>query len=143
MCLSALYFLSKFEAHSAALVEGDLVPKMCNIINERHDSENVIFKVLAVLELNHTNHYKKRILNYLIANDKRLSTLRSLNQILRKSKNKTELGSRALFVYDYLNGQQQIESLALIIENNESMVEELVRVRNDYVGILEPLVYKI
>jgi len=61
-----------------------------------------------VLELNHTNHYKKRILNYLIGGDKKLTTLKSLNYILRKSKNKTELGSRALFVYDFLNGQQQI-----------------------------------
>lgn len=68
-----------------------------------------------MLELNHTNHYKKRILNYLITTDKRLATLKILNQILRRSKNKTELGSRALFVYDFLNGQQQIEALAQVI----------------------------
>jgi len=64
--------------------------------------------VLAVLELNHTNNHKKRILNYLIGGEKKLSTLKSLNSILRKSKNKTELGARALFIYDFLNGQQQI-----------------------------------
>jgi len=38
LCLSTLYFLSKFEVHSAALVEVDLVPKMCNLISERHES---------------------------------------------------------------------------------------------------------
>ena len=38
MCLSTLYFLSKFEGHSAALVESDVVPRLCNLINERHDS---------------------------------------------------------------------------------------------------------
>jgi len=64
--------------------------------------------VLAVLELNQTNNYKKRILNYLIGGEKKLSTLKSLNSILRKSKNKTELGARALFIYDFLNGEQQI-----------------------------------
>lgn len=36
LCLSTLYFLSKFESHSVALVDSDLVQKMCAIINERH-----------------------------------------------------------------------------------------------------------
>jgi len=30
-----------------------------------------------------------------------------------------------------------------MVQNNQWMVEELVRVRNDYVGVLEPPVYKI
>jgi hypothetical protein len=69
--------------------------------------------------------------------------LKTLNHCLRKSKNKVELGSRALFVYDFLNGQQQIDSMATVVEANDWMVEDLVKVRNDYVGVLEPVVFKI
>jgi hypothetical protein len=51
----------------------------------------------------------------MIVADKKLTTLKSLNSILKKSKNKVELGSRALFVYDFLNGGPQVEAMALIV----------------------------
>lgn len=33
--------------------------------------------------------------------------------------------------------------MATVVEANDWMVEDLVKVRNDYVGVLEPVVFKI
>lgn len=95
---------------------------MCNLLVEKYEFESITFKILAVLETNNVNHFKKKILNYIIGGDKKLTFLKTLNYVLRRSKNKVELGSRALFVYDFLNNQSQMESLALVIENNDWMV---------------------
>lgn len=66
--------------------------------------------------------YKKKILNYLIASDNSLQILKTLNFSLRKCKNKVEMGSRAVFLYDYLNNPTSVESLALLTERNEWVI---------------------
>jgi DNA-binding CsgD family transcriptional regulator len=98
---------------------------------------------LTLLELCHTTNYKRKILNYLLSSDSNLQILKTLNFILKKAKNKQEMGTRAVFVYDFLNGKTAVESLALLIEQNPWMVEDLIDVRNQYVSKVDPLVYKI
>jgi hypothetical protein len=66
-----------------------------------------------------------------------------MNFVLKKAKNKQEMGSRAVFIYDFLNGKTAVESLALLVEQNPWMVEDLIDVRNQYVSKVDPLVYKI
>lgn len=53
------------------------------------------------------------------------------------------MGSRAVFIYDFLNGKTTLESLAILTERNEWMVEDLVMLRNEYVTKVDSLVYKI
>lgn len=53
------------------------------------------------------------------------------------------MGSRAVFIYDFLNGKSPVESLAILTERNTWMIEDLVRLRNEYVGKVDSLVYKI
>ena len=48
-----------------------------------------------------------------------------------------------MFIYDYLNGKSPLESLAILTERNEWMVEDLVMLRNEYVNKVDSLVYKI
>jgi hypothetical protein len=74
------------------------------------------------LELCHTTNYKRKILNYLLSSDSNLQNLKIINHILRKAKNKQEMGTRAVFLYDFLNGKTSYESLALLIEQNIWMV---------------------
>jgi hypothetical protein len=53
------------------------------------------------------------------------------------------MGTRAVFIYDFLNGKTSFESLALLIEQNPWMVGDLIEVRNEYVSKVDGLVYKI
>ena len=69
-------------------IDANIVAKISNIILERHDKEQIIFKAFAVLEVCHTTHYKKKILNYFLANDNNLQILKTISFILRKAKNK-------------------------------------------------------
>ena len=124
-------------------IDCGIVPKICNVLLERHDKEQIIFKCLAVLEVCHTNNYKKKILNHLIASDGSLQILKTLNFVLRKAKNKVEMGTRAVFIYDYLNNKTALESMAMLTERNEWMVEDLILLRNEYLGKVDSVVYKI
>lgn len=69
-------------------IEAGIVPKLCNVIVERHDKEQLIYKTLAVLEVCHSLSYKRKILNHIISNDNNLQILKTLNFSLRKAKNK-------------------------------------------------------
>lgn len=82
-------------------------------------------------------------MNYLLSSDSNLQILKTINFILKKAKNKQEMGTRAVFIYDFLNGKTAVESLGLLIEQNTWMVEDLIDVRNQYVSKVDPLVYKI
>ena len=53
------------------------------------------------------------------------------------------MGTRAVFIYDFMNGKMAAESLALLVESNQWMVSDLIEVRNDYVNKVDALVYKI
>lgn len=53
------------------------------------------------------------------------------------------MGTRAVFIYDYLNNKSVIESLAILTERNDWMVEDLVLLRNQYIGKVDSIVYKI
>lgn len=88
LTLSAMYFFCKSDVLSEMAIDAGIVAKLCNVILERHDKEQIIYKSLAVLEVCHSTHYKKKILNYLIANDSNLQILKTLSFILRKAKNK-------------------------------------------------------
>lgn len=68
---------------------------------------------------------------------------KTFNYILRRAQNKTEMGARAVFYYDYLLGKGTIDSLAILMEANEWMVEDLISTRNEYIGKVDSLVYKI
>lgn len=95
-------------------VDSNIIARVSNVIVERHDKETLMFKSLAVLEVVHTINYKKKVLNYFIANDNNLQILKTLSFVLRKAKNKVELGTRSVFIYDYLNSKTAIESLAIL-----------------------------
>lgn len=99
-------------------LEAGIVAKICNVITERHDKEQIIFKALAVLEVCHSMNYKKKVLNYMIASDNNLQILKTLNFSLRKAKNKVEMGTRAVFIYDFFNNPTSVESLAILAERN-------------------------
>ena len=43
------------------------------------------------------------------------------------------MGTRAVFIYDFLNGKTSVESLSILVEQNPWMVEDLIDVRNQYV----------
>ncbi len=53
------------------------------------------------------------------------------------------MGTRAVFIYDFLNGKTSVESLSILVEQNPWMVEDLIDVRNQFVQKVDPLVYKI
>ena len=53
------------------------------------------------------------------------------------------MGTRAVFLYDFLNSKNAYESLGMLIEQNNWMVEDLIGVRNEYIEKVNPLVYKI
>ena len=53
------------------------------------------------------------------------------------------MGTRAVFIYDFMNGKTSFESLALLTEQNVWMVGDLIEVRNAYVNKVDALVYKI
>jgi len=53
------------------------------------------------------------------------------------------MGTRAVFIYDFLNGKTAVESLAALVESNTWMVSDLIEVRNEYVSKVDSLVYKI
>ena len=53
------------------------------------------------------------------------------------------MGTRAVFIYDYLNNKNVVESLAILTERNDWMVEDLILLRNQYVGKVDAIVYKI
>lgn len=82
-------------------------------------------------------------MNHLLANDPNLQIVKTINYILRKNKNKIDLASRAVFIYEFLNNRSSMESFAILVERNTWMVEDLVRLRNDYINKLDALVYKI
>lgn len=69
--------------------------------------------------------------------------MKTLNFILKKAKNKQEMGTRAVFIYDFMNGKTSFESLALLTEQNLWMVGDLIEVRNVYVSKVDALVYKM
>lgn len=125
------------------ILECGLVEKMFEIVVQRHDKENLIYKCLTLLDLVHTTNYKRRILNYLLSSDPNLQILKTLNYILKRAKNKPEMGTRAVFIYDFLNSKVSYESLGLLIEQNTWMVSDLIEVRNEYVNKVDALVYKI
>ena len=52
--------------------------------------------------------------------------MKTLNFILKKAKNKQEMGTRAVFIYDFMNGKTSFESLALLTEQNLWMVGDLI-----------------
>lgn len=56
--------------------------------------------------------------------------MKTINYILRKNKNKIDLASRAVFIYEFLNNKSSLESFAILVERNTWMVEDLVRLRN-------------
>lgn len=91
LTLSILYFFCKHDTLSEMAIDSGIVPKISNIFLERHDKEQIIFKALAVLEVCHQTHYKKKILNYFLASDGSLQILKTLSFILRKAKNKVFL----------------------------------------------------
>lgn len=66
----------------------------------------------------HAKHYKKKVLNWLLSSDPTLATLKVINHILKNARNKQEMGSRSVFIYDYLNGKTAYESLAILAEHN-------------------------
>jgi hypothetical protein len=53
------------------------------------------------------------------------------------------MGTRAVFYYDFLLSKGSIESLGILMDNNEWMVEDLISTRNEYIGKVDSLVYKI
>ena len=53
------------------------------------------------------------------------------------------MGTRAVFIYDYLNNKAVIETLAILTERNDWMVEDLVMLRNQYIGKVDSIVYRI
>ena len=110
---------------------------------QRHDKESLIFKCLTLLELLHTTNYKRKILNHLLSSDPNLHILKTLNYILKKAKNKQEMGTRAVFIYDFMNGKTSVESLSMLTEQNIWMVGDMIEVRNAYVSKVDTLVYKI
>lgn len=67
-----------------------------------------MYKCLTLIELCHTTNYKKKILNYLLSSDSNLQIMKTLNFILKKAKNKQEMGTRAVFLYDFLNGKSAV-----------------------------------
>lgn len=89
-----------------------------------------MFKCFSLLELCHSTNYKRKILNYFLSNDSNLKLLKTINHVLKKAKNKNEMGSRIVFLFDFFNNKTQAESLALLIESNPWMVESLIDVRN-------------
>jgi hypothetical protein len=40
------------------------------------------------------------------------------------------MGTRAVFIYDFLNGKTPVESFALLVEQNTWMVDNLIELRN-------------
>lgn len=120
--VSILYYFCKSEDSALIIIELDLVEKIFKVIAERHEKENLIYKCLTLLELCHTTHYKRKILNYLLSNDNNLQLLKTVNFVLKKAKNKQEMGARAVFLYDFLNGKTAVESMALLVEQNPWMV---------------------
>jgi hypothetical protein len=50
----------------------------------------------------------------MLANDPNMHILKTLNFILKKAKNPQEMGTRAVFIYDFLNSKSSVESLALL-----------------------------
>jgi hypothetical protein len=84
------------------------------VIVQRHDKETLIYKCLTLLELLHTSNYKRKVLNHMLANDPNMHILKTLNFILKKAKNPQEMGTRAVFIYDFLNSKSSVESLALL-----------------------------
>jgi hypothetical protein len=79
----------------------------------------------------------------LLSDDHNLQILKTLNFILKKAKNKQEMGSRAVFIYDFLNGKSAVDSFAILAEQNIWMVDDLVDLRNQYVSKVDDLVYKV
>jgi hypothetical protein len=75
-------------------------------------------------------NYKKKVLNYFLTKDSKLQILRTFNYILRRAQNKTEMGARAVFFYDFLVGKSSLESLTVLIENNDWMISDLISMRN-------------
>ena len=102
-----------------------------------------MYRCLTLLEMCHNNNYKKKILNHLLSNDPNLHILKTLSLSLKKAKNKKDVGNRAVFIYDYLNGKTVSESFGMLIEDNTWMVGDLIELRNTYVNVVDPLVYKI
>lgn len=115
---------------SGIILECGLVEKVFDIIVQRHDKEQLVLKCLTLLELCHTTNYKSKILNYLLSSDSNLHIMKTINYILKKAKNKKETGTRAVFIYDFMNSKTSSESLALLIEQNPWMVGDLIEVRN-------------
>ena len=82
-------------------------------------------------------------MNHLLSSDPNLQILKKLALSLKKAKNKKDMGNRAVFIYDWLNGKTASESFGMLIENNTWMVGDLIELRNTYVNVVDPLVYKI
>ena len=53
------------------------------------------------------------------------------------------MGTRAVFIYDFMNGKTSVESLSMLTEQNIWMVGDMIEVRNAYVSKVDTLVYKI
>ncbi len=63
-------------------------------------------------------NYKRKVLNYFLSSDPKMQSIKTFNYILRRAQNKTEMGARAVFFYDFLMGQVVIESLTILMEAN-------------------------
>lgn len=113
--VSILYHFSKNEEVSVTILECGLVEQLFEVILQKHDKEHLLLKCFTLLELAHSTNYKRKILNYMLASDNNLHILKTINFILKKAKNKQEMGTRTVFIYDFLNGKTSVESLALLI----------------------------
>jgi hypothetical protein len=97
------------------VLECGLLERVFALITERQDKEGLVYKCLSLIELCHTTNYKRKILNYLLSQDANMNILKTLSAILKKAKNKQEMGARAVFIYDFLNGKAAVESFALLV----------------------------
>ena len=53
-------------------------------------------------------NYKRKVLNYFLANDPKLQIMKTFNYILKQAQNKTEMGARTVFFYDFLLGKSSV-----------------------------------
>jgi hypothetical protein len=75
-------------------------------------------------------NYKKKVLNHFLSNDPKMLTFKTFNYILRRAQNKTEMGARALFLYDFLMDKGVTDSLTILMEANDWMIEDMIQTRN-------------
>lgn len=88
-------------------------------------------------------NYKRKVLNHFLSNDPKMQAIKTFNYILRRAQNKIEMGARAVFFYDFLINKTPIESLTKLMESNDWMVEDFISTRNEYIGKVDSVVYKI